>query len=100
MILAISDDVWKAAIGAVVTIVLAWFAFKLNSIAKVADKTHILVNSSMGIQLKLNADNARRVADFSNLLVDIKAADLAEEMLREHQTQQAIVDAKEHGKTK
>lgn len=56
------------------------------------DKIHILVNSQMGLQLKLNAANSRWRADSSHKPEDIQAADQAETLLREHETNQAIVD--------
>lgn len=54
---------------------------------------HTLVNSNMGIQLKLNAVNSRWRADMSQKTEDIKAAFEAEKLLREHDAKQATVDA-------
>lgn len=55
---------------------------------------HTLVNSNMGIQLALNAANARWRADKENRPEDIEAAEKAEALLREHETKQAQVDAR------
>lgn len=70
---------------------------KLNAIAKVADATHKLTNSNMGIQLRLTAGMARRVADLTGKSKDIHAADEADQLCKEHQTQQDKVDEKYPG---
>lgn len=70
---------------------------KLNAIAKVADATHKLTNSNMGVQLRLTAGMARRVADLTGNPKDVQAADEAEQLCKEHQTQQDKVDEKYPG---
>lgn len=72
---------------------------KLDNIEKTGEKVHTLVNSNMGVQLKLNASLSRQVA---NLTSDpkakaeaTKAAELAESLLSEHEKKQAVVDNKE-----
>jgi hypothetical protein len=99
-LLAVSDAVWQALIAGVVTIVLAYMARRIEkktdvaavkveevrktlevnttateatlaAIAATGEKTHTLVNSAMGAQL---------------------VAELAEEMLLNHQQKQAVVD--------
>lgn len=70
---------------------------KLDAIAKVADATHKLTNSNMGIQLRLTAGMARRVADLTGKPKDIQAADEADLLSKEHQTQQDKVDEKYPG---
>lgn len=87
-----SESVWIAIIGGVVTIVLAWMNLRLGKIAKVADQTHTLVNSAMGYQLQLNAVSTRRLAILTNSPVDVQAAALAERALKEHEDRQEIVD--------
>lgn len=67
---------------------------KLEEIKKVSKETHGLVNSQMGIQLRLNADNSRWRADVSGKEKDIKAAEKAEELLKDHESKQAIEDAR------
>lgn len=57
------------------------------------ETVHKLVNSQMGIQLALNAANSRWRADMSKKKADIKAANEAEDLLREHERKQAKVDA-------
>ena len=74
-------------------------ARRLQDIHSTGEKTHILVNSNMGIQLKLNAANARFKANTTNDPIDIEAAMLAERMLEQHEKHQAavdVMDTKEH----
>lgn len=85
MILAVSDVVWQAIIAGLVTVAVAWINHRLGQI-------HKLVNSSMGNQLKLNAVATRRLAMLTNSPVDVDAADLANKMLKEHESKQAKVD--------
>lgn len=102
MILAVGDAVWNAIIAGVVTIVLSVIAnrnanrsaAKLDAIAETGDKTHILVNSNMGVQLKIAAVALRRLASSGNP-EDVAAAELAEKLLREHESKQASVDRRE-----
>lgn len=65
----------------------------LSEIKDTGEKVHILVNSNMGIQLRLNAVQSRRLADITKNPDDIKAAALAQSMLEEHEKKQAVVDA-------
>lgn len=104
---AISDVIWQAIIAGVVTIVLSIMSNrtktavqsssdvaveKLDGIAKTGEKTHTLVNSNMGAQLKLGAELARWKADREPTQQNKDAADLAEQRLKEHEGKQAIVD--------
>lgn len=66
---------------------------KLAKIEATGEKTHTLVNSNMGAQLKLNAVATRRLADLTKDQDDINAANLAAKMLKEHEGRQAVVDA-------
>jgi hypothetical protein len=66
---------------------------KLAEIARVGVDTHTLVNSNMGVQLKLNAALSRRIADYTRNADDIAAADLAQLLYDEHLKKQAVVDA-------
>ena len=65
---------------------------KLDGIAEVSAKTHTLVNSNMAVQLRLNAVIARRLANLTGEESDARAADLAEQLDREHSAKQATVD--------
>jgi len=65
---------------------------KLAEIAKVNESVHVLVNSAMTNQLQISAVALRRLADVSQHPDDIKAARLAEEVFREHESRQEIVD--------
>lgn len=70
-------------------------AAKLAGLSVVADETHALVNSSMGIQLALHAVTARRLAEaLPDDQAAAEAAERAETMLRDHEKKQAIADAK------
>jgi hypothetical protein len=62
---------------------------KLNSIAKVQDSTHALVNSAMTVQLKLLANSLKRIADLTNDPQDIKAALEAQEAFELREREQA-----------
>jgi rRNA maturation endonuclease Nob1 len=68
---------------------------QLSAIAKVGNDTHTLVNSNMGVQLKLNAALAKRISDMSGLTDDRKAAELAQMLYDEHVKKQAAVDARQ-----
>src|SRR5678815_2998734 len=68
---------------------------KMDEIARVGVDTHTLVNSNMGVQLKLNAALSRRMANITKSNEDIQAAELAEIALAEHIKKQAIVDSGE-----
>jgi hypothetical protein len=69
---------------------------QLAVIAETGEKTHTLVNSNMGVQLKLNKVVTRRVADLtkgtSSAADDEAAAVLAAAMYDEHVAKQAQVD--------
>lgn len=96
MLLAvISDVVWQALIAAVLALGLAWIGYKVQTISKSADATHILVNSNMGAQLKLGAELARWKAVKTGQKLDIEAADEAERLWADHEAKQAIVDRQE-----
>lgn len=82
-------------------ILTAWWAMraasaataKLDSIASTAEKTHTLVNSQMGYQLKMHATVTRRLAAITGDPADKEAAGQAEQLLKEHDEKQATVDA-------
>jgi hypothetical protein len=63
---------------------------------KIIRDTHTLVNSRMGIQLRLTAVALHRLAIITKEPGDIEAAQLAQAQYDEHISQQSIVDA---GKT-
>lgn len=66
---------------------------KMDNLAAVAKDTHTLVNSNMGVQLRLTATALRRIADITKDPADVKASKLADTLLAEHIAKQAIVDA-------
>ncbi len=72
------------------------FNHKLDSIAEIADKTHTLVNSAMGTQLRLHAETAEALAsEQPHNKVFAAAAKEAKKLLKEHEAKQRIVDRKE-----
>jgi hypothetical protein len=121
----VSDVVWQAAIAAVVTIALGWLQYrtkvaaekavekvdevketlrstesdhdvKFDALAKVTDKTHTLVNSRMGAQLRIAASALRRLAGQPGATPeDVAIAEEAEKLSREHEAMQAKVDDKQ-----
>jgi hypothetical protein len=66
---------------------------KLEEMALVGEKTHTLVNSNMGAQLKLTATVSRRLALITKDDSDQEAASIAETLLHEHERKQEVVDA-------
>lgn len=77
-------------VTAVVTAVLAYL--KIARVEKVADATHTLVNSNMGVALREKSIYARRVADLTRDDADKKLADEADKLLADHNARQAKVD--------
>ena len=71
-------------------------AVKLDKIEETGDKVHTLVNSNMGVQLKLTSVAMARIAELTKDPMDIRAADLARSLLHEHEKKQAVVDGKEN----
>ncbi len=67
-------------------------AVKADEGLKIAKDTHTLVNSNMGVQLRLNAELSRWKANQTGLPEDARAADVAERMIREHEAKQRLVD--------
>ncbi len=65
---------------------------KLDNLTELADKTHSLVNSAMGAQLRLHADTAKRLADETGEAEDIEAARLAEQALKDYLHRQNNAD--------
>lgn len=69
---------------------------KLEVVAKTNDKIHTLVNSAMTTALRTAAIALRRVADMTQKEGDVKAADMADKLLAEHEEKQRTVDAEAH----
>lgn len=65
---------------------------QLESIEQTGKDTHTLVNNKMAIQLKINADKSRRLAEITKDPADILEALEAERMLDEHLGRQGNVD--------
>lgn len=66
---------------------------KLDRIEKTTESVHTLVNSNMGVALKVSMVALRRVADLTGHADDRAAADLAEKAFSAHEAKQAIVDS-------
>lgn len=92
----LSDPVITAIVGAIVTIALAIINRNISKLTTVAKDTHTLVNSNMEKQLQINAIVTRRLAVITKDPEDIKAADDADSLLREHVKKQTIVDSKDN----
>lgn len=71
---------------------------KTDAILKTGEDVHTLVNSSFGALLKRHAESSRGKANLSKLRADIIEAELAEQMLREHDAKQKTVDDKDKPK--
>ncbi len=66
---------------------------KLDNLTQLSEKTHALVNSAMGAQLRLTAETARAKAEVTKDPIDMVAAGTAERLYKEHQVKQAKADA-------
>lgn len=67
----------------------------LKVIEDTAEKTHILVNSQMGEQLRIGMELSEFKAMTTKKPEDVKAAEMAKHKYLEHMKQQAVVDKKE-----
>ncbi len=76
-----SEIFWMSTVTMLVASLGVWRTFKNGQIAVA---THVLVNNNMAVQLRLHAATARRLAKLTNDIVDMEAADLAENLAREH----------------
>lgn len=59
---------------------------------KLAVSTHKLVNSNMGVQLRLHRDTSRRLAMLTKDPADVQAAALAEKLYAEHEAANAVAN--------
>lgn len=62
-------------------------------LAKQGEIIHTIVNGKMSIQLRINAELAKKIASLTNLQADIDAAVLAERNYKAYMATQAVVDA-------
>lgn len=101
-ILAVSDAAVNGLYFALTGLLIAgtqvltswWSGKRLAAIAATGEKTHTLVNSQMGGVLKLVDELSRWKASREPTPENIKAAELAARMLKEHEVKQAVVDAR------
>ena len=86
-------------IGTMLGVIIAAIMSKLDARkqAKVSGSIHMLVNSAMGSQLRLNMLQAQRLADLTKGTAEgatySELASEAERLYKEHQKKQAAVDA-------
>ena len=118
-VFALSDVVWQALIAAAATVILGWMSQRTKNavvdtgtaaagnaeevkttLAAVTaqqdgklDRIHTLVNSNMGVQLRMTAELARWKAVQTRDPQHIAEAENAERLYREHVEKQAAVDA-------
>lgn len=97
-----------AAAIAFISFMGVWNSRQNKRTGKTVDKIHILTNSAMGAQLKLNVEfaeanavQAHRIAEITKSDGDIAAAEAADvkvksqqALYQDHQVQQAVVNAK------
>lgn len=66
---------------------------QMKDLAKVANVTHKLVNKAFLVQLRIAATALRRVAELNNDdPADVKAAEIAEQALKDHEAAQSQAD--------
>jgi len=58
-----------------------------------SDQIHVLVNGNMGVQLRLNMVQARRIADLTHSPADVHLAEEAERLFLDHEAKQADANA-------
>ncbi len=66
---------------------------KAEEAKEVNDATHVLVNSNMGVQLKIAMRLAEKVAKLTKKKEDIEDAVATKKLYDEHMQKQAVVDA-------
>jgi hypothetical protein len=66
---------------------------KVDDAKKVNDATHTLVNSNMGIQLKIAMGLAARIAELTKKPQDIADAAETKRIYDEHMKKQSVVDS-------
>jgi hypothetical protein len=88
-----------ALISLLFTGFMTYLALKINKkvddAKETADATHTLVNSNMGIQLKIAMNLASKVAKLTNKTKDIDDAIEAKRLYDDHMKKQAAVNLKE-----
>lgn len=86
-----------ALLSLIFTGFMTYMALKINKKAneakEVNDATHILVNSNMGLQLKIAMGLADRIAKITHTKEDIADAVETKRLYEEHMAKQTIVDA-------
>lgn len=77
-----------------ITIITLKINGKVNQAKEVNDAVHTLVNSNMGIQLKIAMGLAARIAKMTNNSEDIADAIETKRLYDDHMRRQSIVDAR------
>jgi hypothetical protein len=83
-----------AILTGIITIVALKINKKVDEAKSVNDATHILVNSNMGIQLKIAMGLANRLAKITKSPEDIADAVETKRIYDDHMKKQAVVDAR------
>lgn len=81
-----------AILTGIITIIALKINKKVDEAKSVNDATHILVNSNMGIQLKIAMGLASRLAKITKTPDDIADAVETKRIYDEHMSKQSIVD--------
>lgn len=82
-----------AILAGLIAIVTLKINKKVDEAKIVNDETHILVNSNMGIQLKISMGLANRLAKITKTPEDIADALETKRIYEDHMKKQAIVDS-------
>jgi len=83
-----------AILTGIITIVALKINKKVDDAKTVNDATHILVNSNMGIQLKIAMGLADRLAKITKTPEDIADAIETKRIYNDHMAKQAVVDSR------
>jgi hypothetical protein len=89
-----------AFLSLVFTGFMTYLALKINKkvdeAKEVNDATHTLVNSNMGIQLKIAMGLTDKISKLTNTKEDLADAAEAKRLYEEHMKKQAVVDSREY----
>jgi hypothetical protein len=83
-----------AILTGIITLIALKINKKVDEAQKVNDATHILVNSNMGIQLKIAMGLANRLAKITKTPEDMADAIETKRIYDDHMNKQSIVDSR------
>lgn len=88
------SPMFGSAVVALVVAIASWISSKKQDAMKaVADKTHILVNSQMGTQLRTNVVSAQALYEATKTPEAFQLLQDAKKFMADHDAKQAVVDA-------